>query len=42
MRFERGADAAVRAIKMDPKLLLMLSVGTLLLLNGLFGGRFSG
>lgn len=27
---------------LDPKLFFMLSVGTLLLLNGLFGGKLNG
>jgi hypothetical protein len=41
-RSRDGASRARRETMVDPKLLLMLTVGTLLVLNGLFGGRFSG
>jgi hypothetical protein len=39
----RGMARGVQCVEltMDPKLFLMFSVGTLLLLNGLFGGRLS-
>jgi hypothetical protein len=35
-------DVEAETTMIDPKLFLMLSFGTLLVLNGLFGGRFSG